>query len=76
MTENENDELNLKETLAMLKIGRSSLYRLINQNRIQPSNRTPLLSRPRELKFRRGDIKRLLQDAEQEKEAHSRLIAS
>lgn len=69
-----NDELSLKETLAILKIGRSSLYRLINQNRIQPSNRTPLLSRPRELKFRRSDVERLLQDAEQE--AHARLIAS
>lgn len=61
-----NDELSLKETLAILKIGRSSLYRLINQNRIQPSNRTPLLSRPRELKFRRSDVEKLLQEAGEE----------
>jgi predicted site-specific integrase-resolvase len=65
----EQEELNLKETLAFLKIGRSSLYRLMEAGRIQPSNRTPLLSRPGKLKFRKSDLERLMDEAKEDQDA-------
>jgi predicted DNA-binding transcriptional regulator AlpA len=63
----ENEELDLKETLIFLGIGRSSLYRLMETGKIQPSNRTPLLSRPGRLKFRKSDLERLIRDAREAK---------
>lgn len=54
--------MSAKEAADLLKVSRTTLQRLINENRIKPieTETSPLLKRPRRLMFRRSDVEALL----------------
>jgi predicted DNA-binding transcriptional regulator AlpA len=56
--------LTVDETLRLLGIGRTKLFLLMKEGRIEPANRNPLLKRPRALRFRRADVEALLRQPE------------
>lgn len=60
MDESENEMLNTEQVLEKLKISKTTLYRLMKEERLLPVGTNHLLKRQRKLLFRRSDVEALL----------------
>ncbi len=58
----EADVLTTQEALALLRISRPTLYKLIQEGSLAPIPVSPALLRPKRLLFRRSDIERVLRE--------------
>ena len=65
----EGDLVTTKEALALLKISRPTLYRLMDEGVLEPVPGNPALMRQKRLYFLREDVERVLCEGRKPKQA-------
>jgi excisionase family DNA binding protein len=61
MAEREGDLMTTQQALALLKISRSTLYKMMEAGELVPE-RNPMQRKQKRLYFRRADVERLLRE--------------
>ncbi len=59
----EGELLSTEEVIDLLGISRTTLFKLMREKKIEPIPTSPLLKRPRRLRFRRADVERLMRQS-------------